>query len=119
HPFPTRRSSDLRLSGTNANLGYKRYDQGRSLLTDHILAKSQSHNVLTLLSVMSHQSLQDYPHTWGEYGWGKNASRDPSTLNGFQLFPHPATGTGLAIEDFFQMSTEARAAPWQRQLWKH
>jgi len=105
-----------KFRSTKERQAYKRYDQGRALFMDRILAKSQDHQILTLLSVLTHQSLQGATHKWGENGWD-NLAQPPSQLNGFHLFPRSAEG--LALEDFFRMSPDNEAEPWQRKLWKH
>ena len=107
-----------KLAGRNAHLGYKRLDQGRALQTDRVFNLAQKHQILIFLSVMSHQSLQEPPHLWGEHGWGKLTRDDPSKLNGFQLF-QPTLGNTLSIRQFFEMDPEGKAAAWTRRLWKH
>lgn len=118
---------DTRLLPGEVEKGYRRYDQGRALRTDQVFQLAGSHEILILLSVLTHQSLNEHDHPWhGEHGWGgvtcSRTSYPPSKLNGFQLFsptPGPVRGT-LAIEQFFEMDPAARGPDsWQRRLWKH
>ena len=111
-----------KLSGANAELGYKRYDQGRALHTDYIFDIAQKHQILLFLVVMSHQSLNEHPHPWhGEHGWSMIHERynPPSKLNGFQLF-QKSPGSQISIQEFFSMDPADKSAnSWQRRLWKH
>lgn len=135
-PYPY----DARLDSADAELGYKRYDQGRALHMDKILDLAYEHNVLLFLVIMPHGLLRDSPHNWSGYHFGKAAEKarkqgkkkisaridgkvkqrdikHPSELNGFQLHKNGSNDT-ISIKEFFSMHPKSQT-PWQRQLWKH
>lgn len=115
---------NMKLPIPSKNNGYKRYDQGRASHLDNIFDLAAKYDVQIFLSVMSHQSLQQSPHGWGEWSWDRLHYRetpDPSKVNGFQLFEY---SDGIKIDDFFKMdpkdsSPYGSPQSWRRRLWKH
>jgi hypothetical protein len=124
--------SKARFEGSDSELGYKRYDQGRALHTDNIFNLADKYSIMLFLVVMPHNLLRDCNHDWSGLRFGKSDEegyrkckqeiknreklKHPSQLNGFQLFKKGSRT--ISVEDFFSMHPCATDA-WKRQLWKH
>jgi hypothetical protein len=78
-------STNRKLAGSDAELGYKRYDQGRALHLDGILDLAHRYGILLFLVVMPHGLLRDCDHPWGGVHFGKG---DEQNQRG-QIFHYP------------------------------
>ena len=125
--------SKTKLDTSYSELGYKRYDQGRSMHTDKIFDLAKENKILLFLVVMSHGLLRDCNHPWGGFHFGKGdetsysqceekfkkgisnrcgrivnpeINKHSSQLNGFQLFRKNKQDpkTTIDIQDFFSMA---------------
>lgn len=150
-PFPkpkNLKAADDRLGSGDMELGYKRYDQGRSLHTDKIFDLAAQYEIMLFWVVMPHNLLRDCDHDWGGFRFGKANEQaykncHPKFKNGKkktcgnklveirkpESVKHPSqingfqcfkkkSGDTISIEEFFLMNPKADV-PWQRQLWKH
>jgi hypothetical protein len=138
--------ADRQLTGADAELGYKRYDQGRSRRLDAIFQMAQEAGVLIFLVVMPHPLLRPNQHDWDTARWHapppppkphpKRRCDDASAVtasqyNGFALFDQQSrqAGVGLSIEAFFKAKpgevtlaakkTRTADEVKQEKLWKH